>query len=53
LPHKLPEPGLHTPGLFLSVVSDNYILVPDQIIAIKEPQIPFMFEFRKAEPYAY
>jgi hypothetical protein len=53
LPHKLPEPGLHTPGLFLSVVSDTYILVPDKIIAIKEPEIPFMFEFRKAEPYAY
>jgi uncharacterized repeat protein (TIGR03943 family) len=53
LPHKLPEPGLHTPGLFLSVVSDTYILVPDKIIAIKEPQIPFMFEFRKVEPYAY
>ena len=53
LPHKLPEPGLHTPGLFLSVVSDTYILVPDKIIPIKEPHIPFMFEFRKAEPYAY
>lgn len=53
LPQKLPEPGLHTPGLFLSAVSDAYILVPDKIVPIKEPQIPFMFEFRKAEPYAY
>jgi hypothetical protein len=53
LPHKLPQPGLHTPGLFLSVISDTYILVPDKIIPIQEPHIPFMFEFRKAEPYAY
>jgi DUF1980 C-terminal domain len=53
LSQKLPEPGLHTPGLFLSAVSDAYILVPDIIVPIKEPQIPFMFEFRKAEPYAY
>jgi uncharacterized repeat protein (TIGR03943 family) len=53
LPHKLPDPGLHTPGLFLTVVSDNYFLSADKIIPIKEPQIPFMFEFRKVEPYAY
>jgi uncharacterized repeat protein (TIGR03943 family) len=53
LPHKLPEPGVHVPGLFLSVVSDSHILVPDRIIPIEEPEIPFMFEFRKAEPYAY
>jgi hypothetical protein len=53
LPHRLPEPGLHMPGLFLSAVSDSYFLVPDVISPIQEPEIPFMFEFRKAEPYAY
>jgi uncharacterized repeat protein (TIGR03943 family) len=46
------DPGIRIPGMFLSVVSETNILVPVRIIPIKEPAIPFMFEFRKAEPYA-
>jgi uncharacterized repeat protein (TIGR03943 family) len=53
LPGRLPEPGLHVPGLFLSAVNDTHVLIPDRIHPIREPGIPFMFEFRKAEPYAY
>ncbi|MGE5257711.1 MAG: hypothetical protein ACM3KE_13620 [Hyphomicrobiales bacterium] len=53
LPRQLPEPGLHVPGLFLSAVNDTHVLIPDRIHPIRAPDIPFMFEFRKAEPYAY
>jgi hypothetical protein len=53
LPKKLPEPHLHTQGMLLTVLYDSYLLVPDKITPIKKPEIPFMFEFRKQEPYAY
>lgn len=53
LRNKLQVPALHTQGLFLSVLSDSHCFVPDKIVPIKEPEIPFMFAFRKGEPYAY
>ena len=53
LPQKLPEPHLHTQGMLLTIVYDSYLLVPDKILPIEEPRIPFMFDFRKQEPYAY
>jgi hypothetical protein len=53
LPRKLPEPHLHTQGMLLTILYDSHLLVPDKILQIEEPQIPFMFEFRKEEPYAY
>jgi hypothetical protein len=52
-PHKQPEARLHVQGLLPPVLSDSHCFVPDQIIPIKEPEIPYMFEFRKSEPYAY
>jgi hypothetical protein len=53
LPQKLPEPHLHTQGMLLTILYDSYLLVPDEILPIEEPQIPFMFDFRTQEPYAY
>ena len=53
LQNKLQDPALHTQGLLLSVLSNSHYLVADKIVSIKEPEIPFMFEFRKGEPYAY
>jgi len=53
LPQKLPEPHLHTQGMLLTILYDPQLLVPDKILPIEEPQIPFMFDFRTQEPYAY
>ncbi len=53
LPQKLPQPHLHTQGMLLTILYDSQLLVPDKILPIKEPQIPFMFDFRRQEPYAY
>ena len=53
LPQKLPKPHLHTQGMLLTILYDSYLLVPDKILPIGEPQIPFMFDFRTQEPYAY
>jgi uncharacterized repeat protein (TIGR03943 family) len=51
--HKLPEPALQTQGFLPPVLSDAYLFIPEKIVPIKEPAIPFMFEFRKREPYSY
>jgi hypothetical protein len=51
--HEPPEPHLHTQGLFLPVLSDSYGLVADKIISIQEPHIPYLFEFRSHQPYAF
>jgi hypothetical protein len=39
--------------MLLTILYDTYLLVPDKILPIEEPQIPFMFDFRTQEPYAY
>jgi uncharacterized repeat protein (TIGR03943 family) len=53
LPRKLPDPRLRVREMHLAVLSESHVLVPDKVIKIEEPEIPFMFEFREAEPYAF
>jgi len=53
LPQKLPDPHLYTRGMLLTILFDFHLLVPDKVLLIREPGIPFMFDFRKEEPYAY
>jgi uncharacterized repeat protein (TIGR03943 family) len=53
LPKKLPDPGLRIEGMNLTVLSDSHILTPDKVVKIKEPEIPFILEIRRTEPYAF
>ena len=53
LPRKLPDPRLRIREMHLAIVSESYVLVPTEVVRIKEPEIPFMFELREAEPYAF
>jgi hypothetical protein len=40
-------------GVFLTVVSESHVLAPDEIEAVAQPGLPFLFDIRQAEPYAY
>jgi uncharacterized repeat protein (TIGR03943 family) len=53
LTEKLPEPHLNIKGMIVTVLSDSEILIPDKVVGTKEPQIPFILQMRRAEPYAY
>ena len=37
----------------VTVLSDSHILVSEKVAEIPEPEIPFILEIRRAEPYAY
>jgi uncharacterized membrane protein YcgQ (UPF0703/DUF1980 family) len=53
LSQKLPDPRLHIKDMRYFELNDSHILVPTKIVRISEPEIPFIFEFRKCEPYAF
>jgi hypothetical protein len=50
---ELQDPGLRVKGMNMTVLSESHILMADQIVGIKEPEIPFIIDIRSAEPYAY
>jgi len=53
LPRDLPNPELHVRGLFFTRLNKSYGIVPAKIVKIPEPAIPYIFDFKCAEPYAY
>ncbi len=53
LPHKLPDPGLPPVGIHMTILCDSHALIPSKIVRIKEPEVPFIFEFKDREPYAF
>jgi hypothetical protein len=53
LSEKPPPAGLRIKGMRMVALSDSHILAPDGITGIDEPEIPFIFDIREAEPYAY
>ena len=48
-----PEAGLRVRGVSTVALAHSHILVPDSIVKIDEPEVPFIFDIRKTEPYAY
>jgi len=53
LTQGLPDPEFQSEGLHLTLLSESYGLTPSKIVSIEEPEIPFMFDFKEQEPYAY
>ncbi len=53
LPPDLPNPELHVRGLFFVRLNRSYGIVPSKIVKIPDPEVPYIFDFRSAEPYAY
>ncbi|UCF01156.1 MAG: TIGR03943 family protein [Deltaproteobacteria bacterium] len=53
LPSKLPEPNVPVRGITSKALNKVYGIAAHKVEEIDPPPIPFMFEFRKSEPYAY
>jgi uncharacterized membrane protein YcgQ (UPF0703/DUF1980 family) len=53
LAEELPDHALQTEGLHLTLLNESYTLTPSKIVSIEAPEIPFMFDFKEQEPYAY
>ncbi len=53
LSEQLPDAGLRPNGMRLIALSSSCKMIADRVVGIEEPEIPFIFEFRDAEPYAY
>lgn len=45
--------GLGQKGIMFTAVNQRYFFVADHLEPMAPPAIPFMFEFRGSEPYAY
>ncbi|MFP4316708.1 MAG: hypothetical protein ACLFQR_10855 [Desulfovibrionales bacterium] len=44
---------LQIKGVFYTVLSQSHALVPDRIETMEQPGVPFIFEMRQEEPYAF
>lgn len=53
LPSELPEPTVPVKGINAKALNKGYGIAAYKVEAIDPPPIPFMFQFRKSEPYAY
>ena len=53
LPSKLPEPNVPVRGITSKALNKVYGIAAHKVEEIDPPPIPFMFEFRKSEPYSY
>ena len=53
LPSQLPEPTVQVKGILSKALHKVDGIVAVRVEKIEPPPIPFMFEFRKSEPYAY
>ena len=50
---KFSRQNLGQTGIMFTAINQKYFLVADNLQAITPPAVPFMFEFRSGEPYAY
>jgi uncharacterized repeat protein (TIGR03943 family) len=48
-----PPSELPFKGAVAAAIHPRYIIAPDKVSITEEPELPFMFEFRGAEPYAF
>lgn len=48
-----PTPALALPGVVTTMLSGRITLAAESVEVIEPPKIPYMFEFRDREPYAY
>lgn len=53
LSSEMSSPNLRVRGAFFTMLNDSCVIEPTRIVSIDPPPIPYMFEFREAEPYAY
>ena len=53
LPSELPEPKMPVQGITSKAIKKGYEIAAHKVEEIEPPAIPFMFDFRKSEPYAY
>jgi uncharacterized repeat protein (TIGR03943 family) len=53
LPSELPEPKVPVQGITSKALNKGYEIAAYKVEEIDPPVIPFMFDFRKSEPYAY
>jgi uncharacterized repeat protein (TIGR03943 family) len=53
LPSELPELNVSVEGITSKALNKIYGIAAHTVEEIDPPPIPFMFEFRKSEPYAY
>jgi uncharacterized repeat protein (TIGR03943 family) len=53
LPSQLAEPSVQVKGILSKALPKKDGIVAARVEKIEPPPIPFMFEFRKLEPYAY
>ena len=53
LDKQVPVDGLRPEGMRIITLSSTFGLVPTKVAKIEEPEIPFIFEVRDSEPYAY
>ncbi len=50
---QLPDPHLHIEDMRYYDLSESYVLVPTKVIAISEPEDPYIFDCRTDEPFAF
>jgi uncharacterized repeat protein (TIGR03943 family) len=53
LREHVPTEELRNEGMRIITLSSTYRLAPTKIVKIEEPEIPFIFEARDNEPYAF
>jgi hypothetical protein len=53
LPPDVVHPYLEVEGFFFTHLNTSFAILPTKIIAISQPQPPYIFEFQSDEPYAY
>jgi uncharacterized repeat protein (TIGR03943 family) len=53
LPSQLAEPTVQVKGILSKALHKTDGIVATRVEKVEPPPIPFMFEFRKSEPYAY
>ena len=53
LPPDLPNPELNVRGLFFTRLNKSHGILPAEIVKIPVPEVPYIFNFKNTEPYAY
>ena len=51
--NELPQPEITFEGAVATAVHPRSVIIPEKTVPIAAPEIPFIFEFREAEPFAF
>ncbi len=45
--------SVHVQGTVSTLINDKFVIIPRLSEPIKQPELPFIFEFKREEPFAY